>query len=98
MLVGIRSAEIYLIDQSGKVQNMIKAHYAGEIHGLAVHPTEALAITSGSDNSIRVWDLLNNKILKQYDHHSEIIAIDWSKGGMFIAAGSIQGELVLFDS
>ena len=63
-----------------------------------MHPTEGFAITSASDNSIRVWDLLNNKILKQYDHQSEIFAVDWSKGGMFIAAGSIQGELILFDS
>ena len=79
VLVGTAGAEIFeLNDKTGvdlnKAGAVMNGHYSGEVRGLAVHPSEQEACTVGSDKTVRIWDLVDARLVMQ------VRAVDSSVG------------------
>lgn len=56
--------EAYVL--SGKVSLLSEAHFAGELRGLAVHPTNPdVFATTGDDCTIRIWSVRERRLLRK---------------------------------
>lgn len=91
-LIGTRSSELMTVVDSDKaeptVEVFMSGHFEGEIWGLACHPTKSLFVTSGGDNSVRIWDAIKLLMVDMYYHTSEIRALDWSSDGRLIVGAA----------
>ena len=45
----------------------VQGHCKGEAWGLAMHPIEAQYITSGDDNTARLWDTASHSMVTLYE-------------------------------
>ncbi len=77
---------------SGKKTLISEAHYAvhhhiGELWGLAVHPSQALAASAGDDGTVRVWELATHKQRSLTKLDSLVRAIAYSPDGKHLAVG-----------
>ena len=73
------------------------------VWGLATHPSEALFVTGGYDNAIKVWDEPTHKCIKTLEfpiqedckRGKKINQVAWSEDGSLILAGSEDSNLML---
>ncbi len=66
ILVGSKAGRVAMLTASGSWHEdvLVDAHFDGETWGLAMHPFDHQAVTTGDDNTIRVWDLVTMTLLK----------------------------------
>jgi len=99
--VGTRGAEIIEVSAAGaKMKTLIYGHYQSakvpEVWGCAVHPTEQLYASCGSDHTIRIWN--QTQMVRASDpFKTDLTALDWSSDGTFIVAGDRMGFIHLID-
>ena len=92
LLVGTAGAEVFeLSDKTGadlhKGGAVMNGHYAGEVCGLAVHPSEQEACTVGSDKTVRVWDLVDARLVMQAEMELGMGCCAYSPDAKLIAVG-----------
>ncbi|ETP32383.1 hypothetical protein F442_18894 [Phytophthora nicotianae P10297] len=91
LLVGTCSSDIIEIDvASGSVLNggqpLFSGHFAMELWGLAVHPSQREFVTVGDDRTLRVWDMEAKRLIQArllpakaracaYSPDSELLAV-----------------------
>ncbi|KAG1711816.1 hypothetical protein DVH05_009058 [Phytophthora capsici] len=91
LLVGTSSSDIIEIDvASGGVLNggqpLFSGHFAMELWGLAVHPSQRQFVTVGDDRTLRVWDMESKRLIQArllpakaracaYSPDSELLAV-----------------------
>ncbi|KAK1947175.1 Echinoderm microtubule-associated protein-like 6 [Phytophthora citrophthora] len=91
LLVGTSSSDIIEIDvASGGVLNgghpLFSGHFAMELWGLAVHPSQRQFVTVGDDRTLRVWDMELKRLIQArllpakaracaYSPDSELLAV-----------------------
>lgn len=65
LLIGTQGGELFL--QTKQFENsfrcILQGHYDGEVWGLATHPSKKQMVTSGGDKTIRVWDVMDYKMI-----------------------------------
>lgn len=62
VLVGTRGGEIMEFKPSNpKPVIHMRAHYDGELWGLAAHPVKGEFTTIGQDNMLAIWDIKTKK-------------------------------------
>ena len=66
LLCGTKAANVVRLYASGSWHEEIISsnHFDGETWGLAMHPFDLQAVTTGDDNTIRVWDLVNMTLIR----------------------------------
>jgi len=92
LLVGTGGSEIFeLNDKTGADLNkggaVMNGHYSGEVCGLAVHPTEQEACTVGSDKTVRIWDLVDARLVMQAEMELGMHCCAYSPDAKLIAVG-----------
>ena len=89
ILVATTSGEIYEVAaKSGSVSIMHEAHYAGELWGLGVHPTDPdLFVTAGDDHTVRVWSICRRRMLRKAIIDCTTRCVNWSPDGKHIIVG-----------
>lgn len=92
LLVGTEASEIYELDaktgESCRSESpLVKAHFSGELWGLAVHPTKPQFCTVGDDQTLRIWDLVSRRELRSTNLESSARACAYSPDGKMIAVG-----------
>ena len=96
MVIGTKGGEIVEINLKTKTLNktLMKSHYDKELWGLTVNPSNNLEVaTGGGDNTLRIWDIKNNKQKGFLMLNEDFRAIDWSSDGKFIIIGSMKGNI-----
>lgn len=93
LLVGTHAAEIYELNASTgrnlSPDAILKAHFQGELWGLAVNPTNPdQCCTTGDDYTLRIWDLQKCTQLRSVCLDRFSRACTYSHDGRFIALGS----------
>ena len=71
----------------------MRAHYEGELWGLATHPVKEEFVTIGQDNMLAIWDIKTRK-QKQYgklDCPGNVLA--FSKDASILAIGYTNGAV-----
>jgi len=66
LIVGSKAGRVVCLAASGSWHEdvLVSGHFDGETWGLAMHPFDLQCVTTGDDNTIRVWDLVTMKCTK----------------------------------
>nr|CCA15182.1 hCG1784313 putative [Albugo laibachii Nc14] len=96
-LVGTHAAEIYELNastgQNLSTNAILKAHFHGELWGLAVNPTNPdQCCTTGDDQTLRLWDLKECIQLRAVCLDTFARACAYSHDGKLIALGSYEAS------
>ncbi|OQY08917.1 MAG: hypothetical protein B6I28_03940 [Fusobacteriia bacterium 4572_132] len=68
------------------------------INDVALYPFGNIAISVGDDESIFIWDLQNNKIIKQFELFEGFLSlVSISNGGTYFATVNDDGQLFVFN-
>jgi len=97
-LVGTRGGEIIEFGAAGAPAVLMRAHFDGELWGLAVHPTRPEVFTFGRDGLLGVWDLATRKQSKyaKLDTPGDVVA--FSNAGDLLVMGMINGSFIVLDN
>ena len=72
--------------------------HARALRAATVSPTENVLVTSGEDGFIKVWDPGGGKLLQQLALPTSATALAFSADGGVLAAGTMKGELRLWET
>jgi WD40 repeat protein/Ca2+-binding EF-hand superfamily protein len=103
MLIGTMASELFTFDNftssaGGKKQLLLSGHFKGELWGLACHPTLPQYATCGDDESLRVWNAAQRKMIVCQNVKTKLRAVEYSPDGKFIITASMEGKVFLYDS
>ena len=96
MVVGTKGGEIVEINLKTKtlIKTLMQSHYDNELWALTINPKNSYEVaTGGGDNTLRIWDIENNRQKKIILLKEDFRAIDWSSNGEFIIIGSMKGNI-----
>jgi WD40 repeat protein len=73
--------------------------HTGEIYSIDFLPTKpTIAVTGGSDFSVRIWDTQSgDELFRMAGHLAEIYAVRFSPDGTLLATSSADGTVLLWD-
>ncbi|KAL7841818.1 hypothetical protein SRHO_G00255090, partial [Serrasalmus rhombeus] len=96
ILVGTKDGEIIEVGEKNAASNiLINSHMQGEIWGLATHPAKDVFITASDDGTIRIWDLVDKKLLNKVSLGHPAKCATYSPDGEMVAIGMKNGEFVV---
>jgi WD40 repeat protein/Ca2+-binding EF-hand superfamily protein len=101
LLVGTAGNDLFFLKSwrtSADHQRVLSGHSGDELWGLACCPLAGTYATCGDDMAIKTWDISANKMVAFRNVNLKMRAIDYSKCGKWLVAGSMCGKLVLVDS
>ena len=66
LLCGTKAGKVVRLYASGSwhEESVVAGHFDGETWGLAMHPFDHQAVTTGDDNTLRIWDLVHMEVLR----------------------------------
>uniref|UniRef100_A0A4W4FP77 HELP domain-containing protein n=1 Tax=Electrophorus electricus TaxID=8005 RepID=A0A4W4FP77_ELEEL len=97
ILVGTKDGEIIEVGEKNAASNvLINSHMQGAIWGLATHPSKDVFITASDDGTIRIWDLVDKKLLNRVSLGHPAKCASYSPDGEMVAVGMKNGEIVIF--
>ena len=68
--------------------------YGGIVKSLAFHPKEDFLVSAGTDNTLKIWDILARRMEKKIDLQSTVVTMDFdAKGEMLITGDANQTTL-----
>ncbi|KAF8896354.1 ribosome biogenesis protein Sqt1 [Infundibulicybe gibba] len=69
------------------------AHQAS-VFTVAMHPTEALAVSGGEDDLGYIWDITDGEVIVKLTGHTDsVTSATWSSDGEMIATGGMDGRV-----
>ena len=84
-------------DEVDALDAIAKAHYKGELWGLATHPHKHYFVTCGDDKRVRLWDANLRRQLKTRKLPLRARAAAVSPDGMRIAVALFDGKVCVLD-
>lgn len=74
------------------------AGHAWTVYGLGFTPTGRLLVSGSADETVRIWEVANHRLLETFRWHRRwVTCLAVAPDGMTAAAGSADGTVVLFD-
>lgn len=84
---------------SGKLITVLKAPIEVSISGLVFDPTGHYLASTGSDNTVRIWDLQTQSEVQHFSMSTSWVwALQWSNDGSMLAAGGDDGNVRLWET
>lgn len=118
LLCGTILSQVYCINvaqstpKDVKVEVYVSGHWGklsdeegyGEIWGVDTHPSKPWAITTAEDGTVRIWDLIDNKLLAVHatpypgvettmSQDEQMIAVSHENGSFTILSGDLKYQL-----
>eukprot|EP00051_Salpingoeca_urceolata_P007134 m.94665 g.94665 ORF g.94665 m.94665 type:complete len:1961 (-) comp15130_c0_seq1:316-6198(-) len=97
IVVGTDDGQVINIDPSGHCHVLVGGHGAGELWGLAVHPTEQIFATASDDCMIGVWSAQTHKSISSWLMPSHCRSCTFSHDGSALAIGLSDGSVSIMD-
>jgi WD40 repeat protein/Tfp pilus assembly protein PilF len=82
---------------SGKELHTLSGHLDSVV-GVAFSPNSERLATASSDETVRIWALATGKEVRQLKRDKGIVCVTYSPNGQYIAAGGLNGDLVMWDA
>jgi microtubule-associated protein-like 6 len=102
LLIGTKAAEIYEVSllNNAEVYRHVQGHFtsAGELWGIAVHPTAQKMVTCGDDATVRLWDTKSYQQIGIATLGTKLRAIAFHPDGSQIAVGTYDGKVVVLSA
>ncbi|KAJ8392415.1 hypothetical protein AAFF_G00075400 [Aldrovandia affinis] len=96
ILVGTKDGEIIEVGEKNAASNiLINGHTQGGIWGLATHPSKDTFISASDDGTIRIWDLLDKKLLNKVSLGQPAKCACYSPEGEMVTIGMHNGEFIV---
>ncbi|XP_030627441.1 echinoderm microtubule-associated protein-like 6 isoform X2 [Chanos chanos] len=96
ILVGTKDGEIIEVGEKNAASNiLINGHMKGEIWGLATHPSKDIFISASDDGTIRIWDLVDKKLLNKVSLGHPAKCASYSPDGEMVSVGMKNGEFII---
>ncbi len=76
---------------------VLKGHF-GELKCAAFSPDGTRLASAGHDRTLRIWDLRTGQELLTFRPFEEITSLAFGRDGMLLAAGTMEGDVWLYDS
>uniref|UniRef100_A0A4W3H8Y1 EMAP like 5 n=1 Tax=Callorhinchus milii TaxID=7868 RepID=A0A4W3H8Y1_CALMI len=96
ILVGTRNAEIIEVGEKNAVCNiLINSHMDGPIWGLSAHPTKDVFLSAAEDGTVRLWDIVEKKMLNKVNLGHAARTVVYSPEGDMVAIGMKNGEFII---
>ncbi|XP_031434832.1 echinoderm microtubule-associated protein-like 6 isoform X2 [Clupea harengus] len=96
ILVGTKDGEIIEVGEKNAASNiLINGHMQGEIWGLATHPSKDVFISASDDETIRIWDLVDKKLLNKVSLGHPAKCAAYSSDGEMVSVGMKNGEFII---
>ena len=103
VLVGTLGAEIIELsvavgEDSYEATRLAEGHYAGEVWGLAAHPTMDYVATAGDDATVRVWDTVGKRQVhcRQLEGKARAVAYSPAATNVHVAVALFTGVVSVF--
>lgn len=99
-VIGVRDGEVLVWDADhGKVEHALRLN-TGPCTALALGDSDRLlAAAGGNDCGIRLWNMADGELLRQfYGHTSAISALSFSGDGRYLVSSSTDGSSRLWDN
>jgi protein MAK11 len=86
--------------KNNQVLTTLKGHKPSKVTSIAIHPSHRLALTTGMDNSLRMWDLVHGKPAprKKLEDFTIISCACWAPDGSRYAILGNDCIVVVFDT
>jgi WD40 repeat protein len=97
-LIGTRKGEVLEVNRNGKIRVLLQGHTAGELWGVAMHPTEPLVATVSEDKTLRIWDNLKHQLVRFKILNHKAYCCGFSNDGLAIAVGMGDGTFNVIDA
>ena len=99
ILIGTKGSEIYEVNRfnPSEIFRYVQGHFGprAEVWGLAVHPSSNKFVTSGDDETIRLWDGKNLQQIGITNVGAKVRALAYHNDGSHIAAATFDGRLII---
>ena len=94
--IGTRSGELFRWNIDAKEMTLVaQGHSAGQTCALAVHPRAQQFATASDDNTVRLWDIENRKMLSYCNVGEAASCLAINPEGTQIAVGLAAGDVVV---
>jgi microtubule-associated protein-like 6 len=97
VVVGTIASEIYEVNLLSRtdIHKLVSGHFveSGDVMGLAVHPRKPLFVTTGDDNTVRVWNSKARKLKHLTSVGSQVRAAAFSPDGFQLSVGTYDGRV-----
>ena len=81
----------------GSLLHIFRGH-GGFIKSIAWSPDSTRIVSAGFDNTIQVWDVLDEEHTVVYSDPSDARVVAWSPNGKFIALGGLDTKVYVWDA
>ncbi|CAF1474328.1 unnamed protein product, partial [Adineta steineri] len=91
IVIGTRGGEICEIEKDGRIRVAVQGHAEGEMWGLSTHPKKYEICTVSDDKTIRIWSLVDRRMLRFKTFPKLLRTCEYSQNGDLIAVGTKDG-------
>ncbi len=78
-----------------KLRHTLRGH-SGSVYRMALSPDGQTLASPSIDNTVRIWDLANGRLLRTLEHNETVWLVGWSPDGTTLASAS-DNELSLWN-
>ncbi|MEM8504791.1 MAG: WD40 repeat domain-containing protein [Cyanobacteria bacterium P01_D01_bin.1] len=71
--------------------------HTGPVRAVSFHPENRFFATSGSDRSVKTWDLAGQSRVRVIPQESEALSMQFSPDGRWLATGSLKGVVQIWN-
>jgi ribosome assembly protein SQT1 len=72
----------------------IFTQHNGSVFAIAAHPTQALAVSGGEDDTGYIWDITDGEVIVKLTGHTDsVTCAGWSADGELISTGGMDGKV-----
>ncbi len=87
---------IFLWKYEGKEDNTILSGHSGSVNAIDLSLDGQILVSAGADSTIKIWDLVSNKVLKTISNgYNPFECISLGTGSSLIFAGDMAGNLLI---
>ncbi|MHA1898599.1 MAG: WD40 repeat domain-containing protein, partial [Promethearchaeota archaeon] len=80
---------------SGHLVNTLMGH-SDYVRSVCYSPDGKYIASGSDDNTIKVWDIEENKVVVSFEHYSSVKSVEFSRDGKYVMGGDFYGDVLVW--